>query len=134
MIDQRIEGKEPFTADYIQEIESVLGREVPSEYAAFVREKGGAFVGGYIDNNDNLPLDGFFGCSDESGVVNQLMVYDDLREIQVLPIAFCVLGNMYVIEVDGTAHYINYYGGRTTVLKVSETFGNFMERIVFREE
>ena len=76
----------------------------------------------------------FFGVSGDNGVLSKLAAYPDLKAEQILPIADCELGNLYVIDRDNYVHYINYYGGTTTARKVADSFEDFIARIVVSDE
>jgi len=52
----------------------------------------------------------------------------------VVPIADCVLGNLYVFDAQDEIYYINYYGSKTTARKVAGTFQEFISRIVVLDE
>jgi hypothetical protein len=124
----------PFSENEIREIESTLGRALPEEYAAFARKYGGAFVGGYIDGEEDLPILAFFSGSAKNGVLAKLASYSDLRDAGVLPIADCALGNLYVLDPVNGVWFIDYYGGKTTARKVANSFGEFSDRIVIIDE
>ena len=134
MADFRFETELPFSDAEIGEIEKVVGRSLPEAYSAFVKQYGGAFVGGLVDGVEDLPILSFFSASGDSGVIANLNRYSDLKEDRVLPIAGCALGNLYVLDRDNEVYYINYYGGQTSARKVSDTFEGFVERIVVPQE
>jgi hypothetical protein len=134
MPDSRFEAAKPFSEADITEIERVLGRPLPSDYCDFVKEYGGAFVGGLIDGSDELPILGFFSASEDDGILRSLKSYTDLRDDGVLPFADCELGNLYVLTQKNAVYYINYYGGKTTVRKVADSFQDFVARIVPEED
>jgi SMI1 / KNR4 family (SUKH-1) len=131
MLDPKIERAIPFKREDLDQIERVLGRQLPKDYHDFAQEYGGAFVGGLIDGDLELPLLTFFDIGE---VHSHLESLTDLRDIGVMPFAGCALGNIYVMETDNSIHYINYYGGRTTARKVSDTFNDFIARIVVIDE
>lgn len=131
MIDSRIKAATPFTETELTKIEQVLGRELPGDYREFVRTYGGAFVGGLVDGDLELPILAFFGADK---VLLSLRLYTDLKDDGVLPIADCELGNLYVIDRENVVHYINYYGGRTTARKVTSQFSDLLDRIVVSDE
>lgn len=131
MMDARIEPATPFTESDLNRIELHVGRPLPTDYRDFVTNYGGAFVGGLVDGNTELPILTFFGVDQ---VLSRLDWYPDLRNDGVLPVADCALGNLYVIVRDNTVHYINYYGGRTTSQKVAASFGDLLARIVVSDE
>lgn len=134
MPDSRFEPAEPFSLAAIRAIERELGRELPKDYCEFVKEYGGAFVGGLIDGATDLPILTFFGADEHRGVLSKLRTHPDLRNDGVLPIADCELGNLYVIGQENAVFYINYYGGQTTARKVANSFQEFVSRIVVQDE
>lgn len=134
MPDSRFEPATPFSAAEIGEIERVLGRELPKDYSEFVKEYGGAFVGGLIDGTPELPILAFFGANEDKGVLSKLKTHPDLRNEAVLPIADCELGNLYVLDRENAVHYLDYYGGKTSARKVADSFQDFIARIVVPEE
>jgi hypothetical protein len=135
MSDSRFEAAQPFSEADISEIQRALGRPLPEDYCNFVKEYGGAFVGGLIDGAKDLPILGFFTAGeDDDGILRTLKTHPDLRDDGVLPFADCELGNIYVLDAKNAVHYINYYGGRTTVRKVADSFQNFVDRIVPEED
>jgi hypothetical protein len=133
MPDSRFRPAKPFSDAELAEIERVLGRPLPKDYREFVKEYGGAFVGGLIDGSKDLPILAFFGAGEDGGVLGQLRSYTDLRDDSMLPFADCELGNLYVLTPENTVYYINYYGGKTTVQKVADSFQDFVARIVPEE-
>jgi hypothetical protein len=133
MPDPRFEPKTPFSDIEIREIEHVLGRELPRAYCDFIKEYGGAFVGGLVDGSDNLPILSFFAASGSSGVLSKLALHPDLRDEKALPIADCELGNLFVLDQHDSVYYINYYNSKTVVEKVSDSFEEFISRIVVPE-
>ena len=134
MPDPRFEPATPLSETQIEELETVLGRQLPQEYRDFLTQYGGAFVGGSIDGTEELPILSFFGAEEDKGLLATLKAYPDLRADGVLPIARCALGNIYVLDRNNAIHYINYYGGKTTAQKVAASFHNFIARIVVPEE
>lgn len=134
MPDPRFEAETPFSDAEIGEIESAIGRVLPKAYCDFVKEYGGAFVGGLVDDSEDLPILTFFGASGDNGILSNLTSYPDLKEEKALPIADCELGNLYVLDRENAVHYINYYGGETNARKVSDSFEGFTRRIVVPEE
>jgi len=134
MLELRFEPAEPFSDAEINEIESNLGRELPKDYCEFVKEYGGAFVGGLIDGAEDLPILTFFGADENKGVLSKLRTDPDLRNDGVLPIADCELGNLYVLDRENAVHYLNYYGGKTTAQKITNSFQEFVARIVVQDE
>ena len=131
MRDPRFEPATPFSEMEIREIEGTIRRKLPEDYCEFVKEFGGAFVGGLVDGTDELPILTFFSAD---GVLSHLRTHPDLQEIGVLPIADCALGNLHVLELNNSIHYINYYGGTTTARKVADSFRDFVARIVVSQE
>ena len=134
MTDPRFEPSAPFSETDIEAIESEIGRKLPDSYRDFVREYGGAFVGGLVDGSGELPVMRFIGASGNYGVLDMLKLHSDLREDRILPIADCEFGNLYVFDRENRVHYINYYGGRTSARKVADNFQEFIDRIVVSEE
>jgi hypothetical protein len=133
MPDSRFKAAKPFSEAEITEIERALGRPLPKDYCEFVKEYGGAFVGGLIDGSEDLPILAFFSAGEDDGVLRKLKWYTDLRDDGVLPFADCVLGNLYVLNPENAVYYINYYGGKTTARKVADSFHDFVARIVPEE-
>lgn len=131
MIDPRIEPAIPFSETELATIEQILGRSLPKDYRDFACEYGGAFVGGLVDRDSELPLLTFF---DADGVLSKLETHTDLRSDGVLPVADCQLGNLFVMDRKNVIHYINYYGGATTSRKVADTFNDLLARIVVVDE
>lgn len=129
--DVRFESPTPLSDAQIDEIESSLGRKLPNEYCEFVKQFGGAFVGGAIDGADDLPILAFF-CA--KGILSKLHSYADLRAGGVLPIADCELGNLYVLDPTNAVYYINYYGGKTSTRLVARSFREFVDRIAVQDE
>ena len=127
MLDSKIEPATPFTETELARIEKILGRTLPEDYQAFAFAYGGAFVGGLIDGDAELPILAFFSADD---VLSKLETHTDLKRDGVLPVADCELGNLYVIDRGNAVHYINYYGGQTTSRKVANTFEELLTRIV----
>jgi len=134
MPDPRFEAETPFSDADIQAIEDAIGRELPKGYCDFVKEYGGIFVGGLVDGSEELPIDAFIDAREDHGILSNLALYPDLKEENILPFAFDVLGNIYVFDRDNTVHFIDYYGGETTACKVSDTFDDFLSRIVVTKE
>jgi hypothetical protein len=134
MSDPRFEPATPFSEAEIGEIERVLGRILPDDYCEFVKEYGGAFVGGEVDGDAGLSILVFFGPDVEHGILNNLKLYPDLRDDGILPFARCELGNLWVLDQKNAVHYINYYGGETTARKVADSFHDLITRIVVSEE
>ena len=131
MLDPRIEAATPFTEAELARIEQILGRTLPKDYRDFARAYGGAFVGGLIDGDAELPILTFFSAD---AVLSKLETHTDLQGDGVLPVADCELGNLYVIDRGNAVHYINYYGGQTTSRKVADSFGELLTRIVVSDE
>jgi hypothetical protein len=129
MPDSRFEADEPFSEADIIAIEKVLGRPLPRDYCDFAKEYGGAFVGGLIDGSNELPILTFFSAGEDDGILRTLKTHPDLRDDGVLPFADCVFGNLYVLTAENAVYYINYYGGKTTVRKVADSFQDFVNRI-----
>lgn len=136
MPDSRFEAGVPFSDDELAEVEAALGERLPGDYRSFLKEYGGASVGGLVDGSEELPILVFFGTTGHSGLLSTLDASPDLKERGALPIARCELGNLWVLDLglDGSVHYIDYYGGETTARGVSDSFGDFLERIVIPEE
>jgi hypothetical protein len=134
MRDSRFEPATPFSDLEISEIEKALGRDLPEDYCEFVKEYGGAFVGGLIDGMAEFPVLTFFGADEHKGVLSKLKTHPDLRTERVLPIADCELGNLYVLDQENAVYYLNYYGGKTTARKVADSFRDFIARIVVTQD
>ncbi|MCH8514682.1 MAG: SMI1/KNR4 family protein [Kiritimatiellae bacterium] len=131
MLDPLIEPANPFTEAEITKIEKAIGRSIPNDYRNFATEYGGAFVGGLIDGDEELPILTFFSAD---AVLAKLLTLTDLKDDGVLPVADCELGNLYVINRDNSVHYINYYGGQTSSKKVSDKFSDLLHRIVVTDD
>jgi hypothetical protein len=131
MPNSRFEPATRFSEAEIGEIKKALGRELPEDYRKFVKEYGGAFVGGLIDGSDDFPILTFFRAA---AVLSNLEMHPDLLEIGALPIADCELGNLYVLDSENAVHYINYYGGKTTARKVADSLQDLIDRIVVQHE
>ncbi|QNA82919.1 SMI1/KNR4 family protein [Sphingomonas sp. So64.6b] len=134
MPDPRFESGSQFSESEISEIERVLGRNLPNDYCEFVKEYGGAFVGGLVDGSQDLPILKFFSAGHDGGILDELDKYNDLKKENILPFARDELGNIYVLNGQNSVYYINYYGGKTTSQKVAINFKNFVSRIVVIEE
>jgi hypothetical protein len=134
MGDPRFEAAPPFSDVEISEIEAVLGRRLPDDYLEFVKQYGGAFVGGLVDGSEELPILTFFDAGNDRGVLSKLSAHPDLRGDSILPIADCELGNLYVLTKENAVYYIDYYGGKAASRKVSNSFHDFVTRIVISEE
>ncbi|NHZ43560.1 SMI1/KNR4 family protein [Massilia aquatica] len=132
--DARFEPAAPFSEAEINALESSIGWKLPKDYSEFIKQFGGAFVGGCIDGADDLPILAFFGADKDKGILSKLHAYPDLRAEGVLPIADCELGNLYVLDRENAVHYINYYGGKTSVRKVAASFQAFADRIAVQDE
>jgi len=118
----------------IKGIEKALGKKTPEDYLKFVKEYGGAFVGGLVDGYADLPILAFFCPDDDTGILYNLNAYRDLRGDGILPIADCELGDIYALDRENAVHYINFYGGETTSQKIADRFQDFVDRIVATEE
>ena len=134
MPDPRFEPAAPLTDADIDALESSLGRKLPKEYCEFIKQFGGAFVGGSIDAADDLPILAFFGVDKGKGVLDKLRAHPDLRNDGVLPIADCELGNLYVLDRKNAVHYLNFYGGKTSSRNVADSFQEFVARVVVQDE
>ncbi len=134
MIDPRFEPAIPLPKEQLEEITSLIGHALPETYSDFILEYGGAFVGGYVDGNEALPVMSFFGAEPDRGLISRLGAYPDFARRGILPIASCELGNLYVLERDGSVHYVNYYGASVVTKKVADSFGDFVSRIVITED
>ena len=132
-MDPRIKTGTPLSDVAIDAVESALGRDLPADYRAFVAAHGDAFVGGYVDDADALPVLSLFN---DAQIRQCLATQDDLRVEGLLPFGSCELNNLWVIDckVDHSVHYINYYGGQTKAHRVADTFEDFIQRIVIRDE
>lgn len=131
MIDPRIEPASPFTEAELAKIEQTLGRSLPKEYRDFASVYGGAFVGGLIDGDVELPILSFFSADT---VLSKLETHIDLKSDGVIPFADCELGNLYVIDREDAVHYINYYGGNTSARRVANRFSDLLSRIAISDE
>ncbi len=54
MLDARFDPARPFTDAELCEVEKLLGRELPESYRAFLKQYGGAFVGGSLTAMNNF--------------------------------------------------------------------------------
>jgi hypothetical protein len=129
MSDARFEADTPFSDDDINAIENSLKRKLPSDYVNFVKQYGPAFVGGAVDGDENLSVLCFLGRG-KDGVSEMLDEYDDLWEDSLFPFARCELGNRWILDENNEVFYINYYGSTTKVEKVSDSFQDFLDRII----
>jgi SMI1 / KNR4 family (SUKH-1) len=120
----------PLTLHDLAEIETALGRVLHPAYRAFAREYGDAFVGGLVDGSEDLPILQFLGAR---RILSSIAMLRDLTEIGAFSFADCELGNPYVMDVDGSIFYIDYYGGTTRAHRVSDSFEDFLDRIVVED-
>lgn len=134
MPDLRFEKTQGFSGAQIVAIELKIGRRLPDAFSHFLKEYGGAFVGGSIDGSHDFSVLAFFGPEPESGILSRIEAYPDLKEEGVLPIACCELGNIFVLDRQNAVYFINYYGGRTSASKVASSFEEFLARIVIDPE
>ncbi len=133
MPDKLLEPATPFSRVEITEIEQSIGRLLPKDYLEFVSTYGGAFAGGAIDGNPELPILAFFGADAKTGIISKLRTYQDLHAESILPIADCELGNLYVLDRENAVHYLNYYGGKTTAHRVASSFDEFLARVIMED-
>jgi hypothetical protein len=131
MSDSRFEPKAPFSDEEIGRIEKRLGRELPSDYRDFVKQYGGAFVSGLVDGSGSLPILVFFNFS---RILEELETHTALRKQGALPFADCEFGNLWVLAKDNSVHFLVTYGGKSTQEKVSDSFQDFIDRIVVADE
>jgi len=134
MTDPRFEAGDGFTDLDIAEIESALGRELPADYREFVKNYGGAFVGGTVDGTQKLPILDFFKSGRDGGIIVVLNAFDNFKDDSVLPIARDEFGNKYVQTPHGSIYYINYYSGATSAMKIANSFSDFVSKIVVDDE
>ena len=131
MPDPRFENPKPFTDQDILDIESALGRKLPEDYCAFVKEYGGAFISGEIDGE--YSIDRFDGAAAYRKGSISVSEWEEYCEIGALPFASCILGNAFVLTAGNAVHYVDYYGnswGRgTTTHKLADSFSDFLSRI-----
>lgn len=125
------EVAEPLSPDDIAEVGRLAGFALPIDYQHFLAEFGGAFVGGLVDGNEDLPILKFYGRRE---LQDALALHPDMATVPALPIGCCELGNQYVILPDGSVAYVNYYGGQTATTRVSDDFSGFLERMVAEDE
>lgn len=131
MIEPRMVPVAPFTEAELTKIERILGRSLPKDYRDFASAYGGAFVGGLIDGDAELPILTFFNAD---AVLSNLETHADLKSDGMLPFADCELGNLYVIDPEGVVHFISYYGGSTSALRVADRFSDLLRRVVVSDE
>jgi hypothetical protein len=130
MSDPRFEAKTPYSDEEIRAIEKELGRELPPAYRHFVKQYGGAFVGGFVDGEWEV-LDFF----DASTVLEDLRgTFSDFRDIGALPFARDVGGNLWVLTEDNSVHFLVNYSGSSTAEKISDSFQDFLDRIVLEDD
>jgi len=133
-MDPRFRARDPFTQAQLIDVERLVQRKLPEEYLDFVRTYGGAFVGGYVDLEGGRAIDRFLSFPQ---IDRCMKLYDDLREENILTIADCILGNMFVLYFDNSVRYIDYYGmthgkhGKANDTGIVDaTFRGFLRRIV----
>ncbi len=122
----RYSPQSPFNQTDFDRIEQSINHPLPVSYRLFTGEYGGAFVGGFVHGDPELPLLAFFSVD---SVLSCLVDHPDLKREGLLPFADCELGNLYVLDRQGEVHYIDYYGGTTKVRKVAGSFNDFVDRI-----
>jgi hypothetical protein len=131
MLDPRFEGREPYSDELIAEIETKIGRELPQDYRDFVKQYGGAFVGGSVDGSTSWTvLD--FARTDQ--ILWNISFFDELTEQGALKIARDEVGNMWVLAADNSIHFLVTYAGKSSAEKISDSFQDFIDRIVPIEE
>jgi hypothetical protein len=130
LTELHIEPGLTFSDDEISSIETSLGRKLPAQYVVFVKEYGSAFVGGLVDGDQSLPILEFL---DPRQIASKLESGEDFAVTGVFPFARCELGNLWVFDDSDAIHYINFYGGRTVVVRVERSFEHFVDRIVLEE-
>jgi hypothetical protein len=130
--DFRFEPNAPYMDSDIEKIENTLKRQLPADYANFVRQYGGAFVGGEVGKYGESIL--AFYDNDKEGIYWAMEAYDDFTDEGILPFARCELGNIWILDIDNSIHYVNYYGGTTEVTKIADSFREFLDRIVVADD
>lgn len=134
MTDPRFEPSTPFTDRDIREIEESLSRKLPEDYLEFVKQYGGAFVGGQVEGAQTTSILGFSEAQEYKGPSSLLETYSDLRRAGALPFADCEFGNIYVLTATNEVFYISYTEGETSSFKVSDSFSDFISRIHLKED
>ncbi|MFN5128424.1 MAG: SMI1/KNR4 family protein [Sphingomonadaceae bacterium] len=125
-----IEDTAPFSDKEIENIQNIIGRNLPDDYAAFAKKYGGCFIGGEVDGNADLPILGFLNANADDGVLSVLDTHPDMKADKILPFADCSLGNLWVFSDKDEIFYVNYYDGFTKSTKVSNSFSDLIKRIV----
>jgi hypothetical protein len=132
MSDPRFEAKTPFSDEEIRAIEKELGRELPPAYRHFVEQYGGAFVCGSVDGNYRWEVLGFYRAST---VLEDLRgTFSDFRDIGALPFAHDIFGNLWVLTEDNSVHFLVNDKGESSAEKISDSFQDFLDRIVPDED
>jgi hypothetical protein len=131
MSDPRFEGKEPYSDELLAEVEKRLGRELPRDYRDFVKQYGGAFVGGAVDGSTAWSVLGFYKAA---SILERISFFTELTEQGALNFARDELGNMWVLAGDNSIHFLVTYAGKSSAEKVSDSFQDFLDRIVPDEE
>jgi hypothetical protein len=131
MSDPRFEGKEPYSDELIGEIETKIGRVLPQDYRDFVKQYGGAFVAGCVDGDRGWSVLGFARAD---RILGNISFFDELTEQGALNFAKDELGNLWVLAADNSIHFLVTYAGKSSAEKISDSFQDFIDRIVPIEE
>jgi len=134
MPDPRFEPATPFTDQDINDIQKHLGRELPEDYRRFVKEFGGAFIGGEIEGPKRTSILGLFEADEYKGPSSLIMTYADLCRAGSFPFADCEFGNPYILNAADEVYYIDYTNGDSSPFKVAGSFRDFISHIVIEEE
>ena len=127
-------GIEPalaFTDTELAMIERALRRPVPASYRQFVKEYGGAFVGGSLDGGDEYSILAF---DTAANIRRNFELLPEYSADGMLIFANCEQGGIYVINHDDTIWYRLVWCGKTTSVRVANSFDEFRDRIVIRSD
>jgi hypothetical protein len=132
---RKLEVEDPFSDAEIRNIEEAIGRSLPKDYLDFVRKFGSPFVAGSVDGSQHFAIQGFLDAGD---VVDYIEMNTELAAEGAFAIAQSDSGNPYVIAENDSVYYIDYYssmhGKDLKAEKVSDSFSDFVARIVLDED
>ena len=132
---RKLKIENPFSDAEVRDIEKVIGRKLPKDYLDFVKTFGSPFVGGSIDGLVHFSIQGFHNAS---YVVHYNKYNAELAAEGAFAIACNNVANPYVITEDDSVYYIDYYsrmhGKDLKAEKVSDSFSDFLARIVLDED
>jgi len=130
----QIEPSTPLSDADLDRLETQLGRSLPEDYRKFMREYGGAFVGGSIDGGEELSVLRFFGLQADGTAAAASGFFTEFIEVGMLPVANCILGGIYVLKPDNSIWFRLVYSGKLVLRQVAGSFGEFRDRIVVRDD